>query len=418
MSFQGLGIRHRNEAVMEERVSIARTGLQASEKAVPAAVASAIEAVCDLGALVRGKSVLVKPNVFAPIKPPGTTDPRVAAAVVRLALDAGAKKVAVGEGRSVSTAMYRSVEHRTTRACAEFTGLKAAVERAGADCIFFDEGDWLPADVDGQVLRRAQVARAVLECDVLINVPVMKNHSLTLVTLCLKNLHGILSDECKVFGHCYRDAQLSRKLVDILLIRKPDLNIVDAIRGMEGDHASGDTVEMGLVIAGTDAVAADAVCSALMGFEPGEIDTTRIAHERGLGVGDLTRISVVGTPIRDAARDFRRPDIAVREQDFPGLRVFGKPHCRSCEYYIRRGLDAAKDRGYFDGSRSFALVLDGSSHPPDDVPGKVIVAGDDALNGDWVKRIRPALEREGRFVALESQPPMEFRLRAPHLLTE
>jgi len=403
---------------MRERVAIVPAEPNADEQDIGAAVASAVEQVCDLRVLVRGKSVLVKPNVFAPIKPPGTTDPRVAAAVVRLALQAGAKKVVVGEGRSVSTAMYRSVERRTTRACAEFTGLKAAVEKAGAECVFFDEGEWLPADVDGQVLRRAQVARAALECNVLINVPVMKNHSLTLVTLCVKNLHGILSDECKVFGHCYRDAQLSRKLVDILLIRKPDLNIVDAMRGMEGDHASGGTVEMGLIIAGTDAVAADAVCSALMGFEPGEIDTTRIAQERGLGVGDLTRISVVGTQIRDAARDFRRPDIAVREQDFPGLRVFGRPHCRSCEYYIRRGLDAAKDKGYFDGSRSFALVLDGLAHPPDDVQGKVIVAGQDALDSEWVKRMRPALEREGRFIGLESQPPMEFRLRAPQLLAE
>ena len=403
---------------MSERVAIARSAPRADEQTIRAAVRSAVEAVCDLGALVRGKSVLVKPNIFAPIMPPGTTDPRVAAAIVDLALHAGAKKVVVGEGRSVSTALYRSVGHRTTRACAEFTGIKQAVEQAGAECVFFDEGEWLPVAVDGQVLMHAQVARAVLDCDVLINVPVMKIHSLTLVTLCVKNQHGILSDDCKVFGHCYQDAQLSRKLADILLIRKPDLNVVDAMQGMEGDHASGGIVEMGLIVAGADAVATDAVCSALMGFAPAEIDTTRIAHERGLGVGDLAAIEVIGPAIAETARKFRRPDIAVREQDFPGLRVFGEPHCRSCEYYIRRGLDAARDKGYFDGNRSFSLVLDGAIHPPDDVPGKVIVAGRDALESEWVRRMRPALEREGRFIALESQPPMEFRLRAPQLLAE
>jgi len=418
---------------MSERVAITRCQPQADEHAVRGAVASAVEAVCDLGTLVRGKSVLVKPNIFAPIMPPGTTDPRVAAAIVDLALGAGAKRVVVGEGRSVSTALYRSVGHRTTRTCAQFTGIERAVEEAGAECVFFDEGEWLPVDVDGQVLRRAEVARAVLDCDVLINVPVMKVHSLTLVTLCVKNQHGILSDDCKVFGHCYLDAQLSRKLVDILLIRKPDLNVVDAMQGMEGDHASGGVVEMGLIVAGTDAVAADAVCSALMGFAPEEIDTTRIAHERGLGVGNLSRIQVIGVPIEHAAlqghpeggpsgsperaaRKFRRPDIAISGEGFPGLRVFGESHCRSCQYYIRRGLDAAKEKGCFDGDRWFSLVLDGAAHPPDDAPGKVIVAGHDALNSEWVKRMRPALEREGRFVALESQPPMEFRLRAPQLL--
>jgi hypothetical protein len=209
---------------------------------------------------------------------------------------------------------------------------------------------------------------------------------------------------------------LSRKLVDILLIRKPDLNVVDAMQGMEGDHASGGVVEMGLIVAGTDAVAADAVCSALMGFAPEEIDTTRIAHERGLGVGDLSRIQVIGVPIEHAARKFRRPDIAISGEGFPGLRVFGESHCRSCQYYIRRGLDAANEKGCFDGDRWFSLVLDSAAHPPDDAPGKVIVAGHDALNSEWVKRMRPALEREGRFMALESQPPMEFRLRAPQLL--
>ena len=381
------------------------------------AVRSAVEGVCDIGALVRGKRVLVKPNVFAPIAAPGTTDPRVVAAVVRLALRAGAKSVAVGEGRSVSTARYRRVEQRTTRACFEAIGMRAAVEAAGVPCVFFDEGRWLQVEVNGEVLRSAEVAEAVLDCDVLINVPVLKNHSLTLVTLCVKNLHGILSDDCKMFGHCYDDMRLGRKLVDILLIRKPDLNILDATRGMEGDHAEGDIVDLGAIIAGADAVAVDAVASAVMGLRPEEVDTTRLAHQRGIGEGDLSKILVVGTGVEEIARPFRRPDIAIREEDFPGLRRFGKPHCHSCEYYIRRGLDRAKQDGYFDGRHPVTLMLGDGEQPPDAAQGKVIAAGPEALASGWVARMRPALEKEGRFIALESLPPMEFRLRAAELLS-
>jgi hypothetical protein len=295
--------------------------------------------------------------------------------------------------------------------------MRAAVEATGVPCVFFDEGRWLQVEVNGEVLRSAEVAEAVLDCDVLINVPVLKNHSLTLVTLCVKNLHGILSDDCKMFGHCYDDMRLGRKLVDILLIRKPDLNILDATRGMEGDHAEGDIVDLGAIIAGADAVAVDAVASAVMGLRPEEVDTTRLAHQRGIGEGDLSKIQVVGTGVEEIARPFRRPDIAIREEDFPGLRRFGKPHCHSCEYYIRRGLDRAKQDGYFDGRRPVTLILGDGEQPPDGVQGKVIAAGPDALASGWVARMRPALQKEGRFIALETLPPMEFRLRAPELLS-
>lgn len=397
-------------------VSIARTAMPADAEGVERAVNCAVEGVCDIGALARGRRVLVKPNVFAPIPAPGTTDPRVVAAIVRLALSAGAKGVVVGEGRSVSTARYRPVEQRSTRACFEAVEMMRAAREAGAACAFFEEGKWRLVEVGGEVLRTAEVAEAVLDCDVLINAPVLKNHSLTLVTLCVKNLHGVLSDECKMFGHCYDDMRLARKLADILMIRKPDLNILDATRGMEADHAEGDAVDVGAVVAGVDAVAVDAVASALMGLKAQEVDTTRIAHGRGLGEGDLNRIEVVGARVEDVARTFRRPDVAIREEDFPGLRRYGQPHCHSCEYYIRRGLDRAKQEGCFDAARPVTLVLGDGEQPPDDVKGKVIAAGPGALGSEWVARMRPRLEREGRFVALESLPPMEFRLRAPALL--
>ena len=225
--------------------------------------------------LIRpGCRVVLKPNIFAPVPPPTTTDPRVVAALVRWALERGAGEVIVAEGRSISTAKFRQA-HNSTRACSELLGMTAAVEAAGGRMVFLEEDEFVTVDVPGgKVLKSARVPRTILEAEVLISVPVLKIHSLAMVTLGIKNLHGCISDEDKLFGHSWRE--LPYKLVDFLRVRIPDVTIVDGLVGSEGDHAEeGRPVEMNLLIAGRDVVSVDAVTSAVIGFEPMEIETTK-----------------------------------------------------------------------------------------------------------------------------------------------
>jgi uncharacterized protein (DUF362 family) len=360
----------------------------------------------------RGNVVVIKPNIFAPRPAPTTTDPRVVAALVRLARDAGAKDVIVAEGRSISTAKYRK-SHNTTRECAEFVGMPPAVETAGGRMVYLEEDEFVTVNVEGGlVLRKAHVPRTVLEADVFINVPVLKIHSLTMVTLGIKNLHGILSDEDKLFGHSYRE--LPTKLTDLIRIRKPDLTVIDGLLGQEGDHAEeGTPVHMGVVIASKDIVAVDAVASAVMGFHPMEIDTTRLADEHGLGEGDLSRIRVVGVPIEDVCYRFARPDIRISSELFPGLQVIAGDYCRSCEYYVRRGLDKLASAGYFDNHREALTIVIGKEPPvPEKLFGKVIIIGDCALQSTSVRRLRDYLLLNGRLQTVYACPPMEFRIRA------
>ena len=388
------------------------------DDAVRRAVAEAVGLACDLKALVGGKRVVIKPNVFAPYPPPTTTDPRVVAALVGLAQEAGAERVIVAEGRSVSTARFRSA-HNTTAACCAVTGMDRAVAEAGAEFVPLEDDEFVEVALPHyDLLKSAHVARTILDAEALINVPVMKIHSLTLVTLCVKNLHGIISDADKVHLHGYREQALPRKLVDLLLIKRPALNVVDGLVGQEADHASsGRPVEVGAVIAGQDAVATDAVASAVMGFDPFEVDTTRIADARGLGVGDLERIEVVGTPIAGVRRSFARPDIEISEARFPGLRVYGGDYCRSCGYYVRRGLDALRDAGLLDEAHPLALVLGRDPQVPDDIAGKVVLVGECALESEGVKRLRGRLLAEGRLREICACPPMELRIRAGELLS-
>ena len=377
----------------------------------------AIALVCDLPALVGGKTVVLKPNVFAPRGAPTTTDPRVVVAVGELCREAGAGRVVVAEGRSISTAKYRKGAN-STRQCFEAVGMSQAVEAAGLDVVYLEEDEFVEVEVPGaQVLHTAHVPRTILEADVFVNLPVMKIHSLTLVTLAIKNLHGIISDYDKLYRHCYRELALARKLTDILRIRRIDLNVMDALVAQEADHAAdGRPVEMGLILASRDAVALDAVAGAVMGLGPEEVDTTRLAGEAGLGEADLAKIEVVGEPIEAVRRPFARPDVELSEAKFPGLRLYAGDYCRSCSYYIRRGLDRLKQEGLLDEEHPLALVVGRDPEAPEDLDCPVAILGDCALASPSVKPLRDRLLLRGKLNAVYACPPMEFRIRAAEML--
>ena len=399
------------------RVSVIRAGSPAAVAAVRRAVASAISSVCELGKMVAGKSVVLKPNVFAPNPAPTTTDPRVVVAVGELCREAGAGRVIVAEGRSISTAKYRKGAN-STRACFDKVGMTEALEAASIEAVYLEDDEFVEVPLPGaQILKTAHVPRTIMEADVFINLPVMKIHSLTTVTLAIKNLHGIVSDYDKLYQHCYRELALARKLTDLLRIRRVDLNVMDALVAQEADHATeGRPVEMGLILASTDAVALDAVAGAVMGLDQDEVDTTRLAGEAGLGEADLSKIEVVGEQIESVRRPFARPDIELSEAKFPGLRIYAGDYCRSCSYYIRRGLDRLKGEGLLDAQHPFAIVVGKDPEVPDDVTCPVAILGDCALASASVKPLRDRLLLRGKLNALYACPPMEFRIRAAEML--
>ncbi len=395
------------------RVSITR----ADPSSLRASISRAISSVCDLREIVAGKSVLLKPNVFAPLPPPTTTDPRVVAAVGELCREAGAARVIVAEGRSISTARYRE-EGNSTRACFDATGMTQAIEQAGLEVVYLEDDEFIEVPLPAaQILKIANVPKTIMEADVFINLPVMKIHSLTTVTLAIKNLHGIISDYDKLYQHCYRELALARKLTDLLRIRPIALNVMDALVGQEADHASdGRPVQMGLILASTDAVALDTVAGAVMGLGPNEVDTTRLAGEAGLGEADLARIEVIGESIGNVRRPFARPDVELSEAKFPGLRIYAGDYCRSCSYYIRRGLDRLKNEGLLDERHPFAIIVGRDPQVPDDIACPVAILGDCALASPSVKPLRDRLFLRGALNTMYACPPMEFRIRAADML--
>lgn len=397
---------------MNGTVSIKKIERPITDESILVAVREAVRLACGSEPLIsKGQTVVLKPNIFCPIPAPVTTDPRVVAAMVKVAWELGAGDVIVAEGRSISTAKFRKANN-TTRDCAKVVGVTDAVEAAGGRMVYLEDDEFVEVEVPGGiVLKKSHVPRTILDADVFINLPVLKIHSLTYVTLGIKNLHGLISDEDKLFGHSYRE--LPAKLTDFLRVRKPDLTVLDGVAGLEGDHADeGRPVEMGLIIAGRDVVALDAVTSAVIGFDPKEIDTTRLADEYGLGEGDLSAIEVLGDGIEDVRRPFARPEIALDTELFPGLKIIAGDYCRSCEYYTRRGLDKLKDAGYFDKKHDLTVVIGKNPPVPEKLEGQVIMLGDCCLGSECVRRLRDHLLLDGRLRMVYACPPMQFRIRA------
>jgi ferredoxin len=117
---------------------------------------------------------------------------------------------------------------------------------------------------------------------------------------------------------------LARMLVDLLAVIKPGLAIMDGIVGMEGNGPSrGRPRNIGVLLAGADSVALDAVASAILGYQPQEIATTRIAAEEGLGKMNLADIRIMGVPLAEVIqKQVRLPSNALLRKIPRGLLRF------------------------------------------------------------------------------------------------
>jgi uncharacterized protein (DUF362 family) len=127
--------------------------------------------------------------------------------------------------------------------------------------------------------------------NVLINVPIAKDHSLTRLTLGMKNLMGLVGGER---GTWHPD--IAQRLADLSSAVKVDLTVMDAFRILVDHGPTGgsldDVRETHTVIAGTDPVAVDSYAATLFDMKGEEIGYIRAAHDRGLGELDLGKISV------------------------------------------------------------------------------------------------------------------------------
>ncbi len=330
-------------------VSIVRADLPADAGAIAAMVKDAVALIGGVDRFVRkGQTVVIKPNLFAPYPPPISVDRRVIGALVSLCKDAGAGRVVVAEGVSVGTLMKRVnldaaedgnvlVRGTRTKDMMRLLGVQRAVEEAGGEICGIEDTETRIVPVPGgKVLYKVDYPMVIQDADVFINLPALKTHTMTMVTLGIKNLQGILTEADRYYGH--RD-DIDQHLVDILKVRKPDLTLVDGLIAMEGMGAGegGTPLPMGLILAGADTVAVDSVCSRVMGIDnPLVVNTTRIAAYDGLGTADPGQIEVKGESVAAVRKEFQLPITYTQPIDtlvtgaYPNVDVYIGGACASC----------------------------------------------------------------------------------------
>lgn len=290
------------------QVAIVRCEDYQPQSAVDAAVRQAVRLAAGDGWLDPSRgTVLVKPNVLAASPPESGVDahPSVVAATVTLAQTLGADDILVADSSGTG------VDGATERALA-VSGIAGAARAAGARVEAFESGETVLAENPRDpTLPGIPLARAARSAGTLISVGKLKTHTLTVLTGAVKNFYGTVPGLAKREYHLrYPDvSSFSALLVDILEILNPQLHIIDAVVAMEGNGPkAGRLRRQGLIVAGTDAVAVDAVLASLMGLDPLAVPTTRLAAARGLGIADLRRIKALGVPIAEArGRRYRLP---------------------------------------------------------------------------------------------------------------
>ena len=250
---------------------------------LPRMLAAGIAAVGGWGAFVKpGQKATLKVNAGWASTPAqgANTNPVLVEECIRAGLAAGASEVVLPENPcSPASKSF------------EMSGIGAAAKRAGGRLYEpDDEKDFVVVAVPrGKILRQVAVVRDVLETGCLINVPVAKSHRGATLTLGLKNWMGSVRDR----GFWHRSG-LHQCVADFATVVRPRLTIVDATRIMmtNGPRGPGEMKTPNQLVFGTDPVAVDAYAATLFGLQPFDVPYVQIAHEMGLGCGELARVEV------------------------------------------------------------------------------------------------------------------------------
>lgn len=251
---------------------------------------------------LKGKKVLVKPNVLRASEPREaiTTHPAVVRAVVEKVESLKPASLIVGDNPGLFG--YGDNEESFRK-----TGL---IQAAGRYYVNIGN-EAVRKDFNPAYMPSVTVSKAALEADILISLPRFKTHGLTVISGAVKNSYGLLpgAQKAKLHKAAGNAERFHELLVDVFRLRVPDLFIMDAVVGMEGNGpASPDLRDIGLILASDNAVAMDAVVATMMGCDPAHLRFLRKAKEEGLGDYDLGRIEIVGELKR--VPDFKLPPVS------------------------------------------------------------------------------------------------------------
>ena len=244
-----------------------------------------IAALGGMNTFVRkGATVVVKPNIGWDVPPErgGNTHPRLVGRIIEQCFNAGAAKVYV-------------FDHTCDKwqRCYQTSGIESAAKNARATVVSGDsEGYYHEVTIPrGKTLRKAKEHELILESDVFINVPILKDHGGSRVTAAMKNLMGVVWDR----GEWHR-ADLHECIADFATYRKPTLNVLDAYIVMKRNGPRGVSVDdvqtLRTQLLSADMVAIDTAGTRLLGLDPKDVRHISLASEMNVGRMDLDKLNI------------------------------------------------------------------------------------------------------------------------------
>ena len=214
--------------------------------------------------------VLIKPNLTNDDGPPVTTNVKAAEAVYHYCTSHTDAQVVIGEGCGCGT----------TAETFEANGYTSLAEKYGIKLIDFNQEKAVLLKRDDTLQLKELYVPEIVQDAFIISLPVLKDHCFTTTTIAMKNMFGLAP--APYYRGGWNKSKLHspsthKSVVDVCLYKKPDLSVVDASVALSGSHLSGSHKRLGLILAGFDPVAVDAVGSGLLGHNPRGIQYLQLA---------------------------------------------------------------------------------------------------------------------------------------------
>ena len=243
-----------------------------------------------------------------------------------------------------------------TEHCFNVNGYKSLAEKYGIKLINLNKSEFLEKVVHNcKIAPSLKIAKEVFEVDKIINLPVMKVHYATGITLCLKNLKGLLVGDEKKHFH---EIGLDQAIVDLNSIVKPDLNIVDCTSCMERmGPKGGDIVKLNSIISGINAALVDYVGMKIMSYSLEEVKHLKLFIESNNI--NISNIDIIGNKIEELRYEFKKANLSkiIKEN----IKIINNDACSSCMNALILSLQLAGDIDLSDKT----ICLGSKFHPED-----------------------------------------------------
>ena len=266
-----------------------------------------------------GSKVHIKPNGVH-FSAGVHTDPAVVDALLTYLSDHGYDRLAL---------MENCTHGVPTRLVFAVNGYADIARQHGAELVYLDEGDTVPYTLEGEEVP-IRISRCLYESFInpsrrpgnfYLSLPKLKTHSMTTMTLGVKNQQAFPTDEDRM--HFHNHETLHPRLARLYQMVRPDFCIIEGVTAIFNGHIPStamlreSSTQLNVLIGGQDTLAVDAVGCKVMGYAIEEVEHLRLAAEWGLGEGQLDRIEVIG----NLSRFQRRYPYTLLRRFHPDVRI-------------------------------------------------------------------------------------------------